>query len=304
MENPATRRLRRLNRVAGLCLGVLGVLLLASQVGVAHKAVTSPYTYVDHVFPIFRDQCSRCHVAGGVAPMSLMTFEEATPWVEAIRVELVGAHWPTWHAAEPYVKDAHDRLRPRDLDIVLTWALGGTPRGPLEKKPPEITLKNDWALGPPDLALQMPSPFTLPADVLEDTRDFVLPTKTTRERVVVAVDLLPGTPAMVRDALIYVKPAGTAAPDRAREIAPGSTLMVWVPGRDAAAIGATRAVVRLPAGADVVLRIHYKRTWKYEGSPMTDRSTAGLYFKDGPLSSSGLASLRVLERRSLAAGYE
>ena len=34
----------------------------------------------------------------------------------------------------------------------------------------------------------------------------------------------------------------------------------------------------LPAGADIVLKIHYKKTWKYEGETMTDRSAVGLYF--------------------------
>ena len=43
--------------------------------GEAHKAITSKYTYNDDVFPILRDKCARCHVAGGVAPMSLMTYD-------------------------------------------------------------------------------------------------------------------------------------------------------------------------------------------------------------------------------------
>src|SRR5262245_63707145 len=120
--------------------------------GEAHKAITSKYTYNDDVFPILRDRCARCHVAGGVAPMSLMTYEEAFPWAESIRAELIAAHMPPWHADEGFgeVKQAHT-LSPQELDVILTWASGGNPRGALDQKLPTVTLKNDWSLGAPDL---------------------------------------------------------------------------------------------------------------------------------------------------------
>src|SRR3954466_14727729 len=34
----------------------------------------------------------------------------------------------------------------------------------------------------------------------------------------------------------------------------------------------------LPAGAELVARIRYKKTWSYEGKAMADRSTIGIYF--------------------------
>src|SRR5688572_2851372 len=130
----------------------------ALEVGEAHKAITSKYTYNDDVFPILKERCSRCHVPGGVAPMSLMTYEEAFPWAESIRAELIAAHMPPWHADEAFgeVKQAHT-LTPQELDVILTWASGGNPRGALDQTLPPVALKNEWALGAPDLALPMPS---------------------------------------------------------------------------------------------------------------------------------------------------
>ena len=64
--------------------------------GRAHKPITSPFTYNDDVFPILRDRCARCHVPDGVAPMSLMTYEDTVPWGESIRVELLAGHMPPW----------------------------------------------------------------------------------------------------------------------------------------------------------------------------------------------------------------
>ena len=81
---------------------VVAGLALAIQPGEAHKAITSKYTYNDDVFPILRDRCASCHVPGGVAPMSLMTYDDAFPWAESIRAELVAAHMPPWNADEGY----------------------------------------------------------------------------------------------------------------------------------------------------------------------------------------------------------
>jgi hypothetical protein len=46
---------------------------------------------------------------------------------------------------------------------------------------------------------------------------------------------------------------------------------VWPEGRG----------VRLPAGASLLVRIHYKKTWLDEGKEIRDRSSVGLYFSKG-----------------------
>ena len=75
---------------------VILTLVVAGGHPEAHKPITSPYTYNEDVFPIVRDRCGRCHVAGGVAPMSLMTAKDAVPWGESIRTELIAGHMPPW----------------------------------------------------------------------------------------------------------------------------------------------------------------------------------------------------------------
>jgi hypothetical protein len=242
--------------------------------GEAHKAITSKYTYNDDVFPILRDRCSRCHVPGGVAPMSLMTYDDAFPWAESIRAELIAAHMPPWNADESFgeVKRAHT-LSAKELDIVLTWATGGNPRGAIDQNLPAVTMKNEWPLGKPDVALPLPAEFTLAADKMEETRDFTIPTGLTEPRWVRAVDLLPGTPSIVRSALVYVK--NQQAP--ASAVAPEPVLARWLPGQDPEPMSEA-AAMRLPANAELGVRIHYKKTWQFEGKPMTDRSTVGIYF--------------------------
>ena len=252
---------------------------MAIQPGEAHKAITSKFTYNDDVFPVLRDRCASCHVPGGVAPMSLMTYDDAFPWAESIRAELVAAHMPPWNAEEGYgeLKRAHT-LTPKELDVILTWATGGNPRGSLDQTLPTVTLNNDWKLGAPDLPLTLPAEFTLAADKMEDWQEFTLPTGTTEARWVRAVDLRPGTPSIVRSATIVVKNA--AAPSGGSTAVPEHVLALWLPGQDPAP--ADGVAFRLPAGAQLGVRIHYKKTWQFEGKALTDRSTVGVYFsRDG-----------------------
>ncbi len=274
-----TMNSKRLLAVSALML--CGV-AMAIVPGEAHKAITSKYTYNDDVFPILRDRCASCHVPGGIAPMSLMTYDDAFPWAESIRAELVAAHMPPWNAEEGYgeIKDAHT-LSPKELDVILTWATGGNPRGALDQKLPTVSLKNEWQLGAPDLALKLPADFTLAADKMEDWAEFTLPVNNTEARWVRAVDLLPGTPSIVRSATILVKdPAAPGVTQgqggAAGAAAPEHVLGLWLPGRDPAP--QEGVALRLPAGAQIGLRIHYKKTWQFEGKAVADRSTVGIYF--------------------------
>ncbi|MGD9905928.1 MAG: hypothetical protein AB7U83_20855 [Vicinamibacterales bacterium] len=230
----------------------------ASTRGEAHKAITSKYTFNDDVFTVFSDHCGRCHVDGGVAPMSLLTYDDAAPWAESLRIELLSEDDPKpWHRL---------RLSAREFDTILVWANGGAPRGDVAKAPPPVALQNRWAEGDPDLALKMPAAFTLAGAERTATHEVVLAAAGAAGKSLRAVDLLPGLPAIVRAAELALKQAdGTLVP-----------LGLWIPGQPEAL--ALKAPLVVPAGVSVVARITYARTWKYEGQDLADASTIGLYF--------------------------
>jgi hypothetical protein len=248
---------------------VLGTLVLFSLQGQAHKPITSKFTYNAEVYPVFLNRCSHCHIAGGVGPMSLVTYEDAFPWAESLRAELLDAGAVPRGEPGDFVKAAHGDVSARELDIVLDWAVGGTPEGDPAKRPAPATLKNAWAGGKPDLVLQPASAFTVPADAMEATHEFVLPTSLDRPREISAVDLLPGAPAVVRESTIAVRVPNAGA----------KKLGTWIPRQVPAAV-ALKPGATLPAGADIIATIHYKKTWKYEGQAISDRSSIGIYFAD------------------------
>ena len=276
--------MRRVGRTGGtggtgrtgrwVALSAIALVVLIVQSASAHKPVTSKYTYTEDVYPIVSRACGACHAPGGVAPMSLLTYDEARPWAESIRLELASGHMPPWFGDPGFaaLRDPH-KLSPRDLDVVLTWVTGGTPRGEISRRAKGSAVRSVWRRGRPHVTAQMPASFTLPAGKAEDTQEFVLETARDRDRFIAAADLLPGNPAIVHDAVIFVR-----TPDGARE----TVLATWLPGSTPVT---SRRRHRFPwrAGEQLGVRIHYKKTWKFENKPASDRSTVGLYLTNAPV---------------------
>src|SRR5262249_40753506 len=199
---------RAMTRVAILLSAAVAIVAVAALD--AHKPITSKYTFWEDVYPIVKDHCDGCHVAGGVAPMSLMTYEDARPWAESIRLELTSGHMPPWYG-DPGVaplRDVH-KLSPRELDVVLTWVTGGTPPGPTPKAPVSAA-RRTWQKGRPDLAMPLPAVVTLPADRNDETREFVLREDNDRDRAIAFADVLPSNPAIVHDAMVFSRRPGTS----------------------------------------------------------------------------------------------
>jgi hypothetical protein len=277
-----------------IALAVAAVLVTAGvRTVAAHKPVTSSYDYDRDVFPLLRDNCGSCHVEGGAAPMSLMTYKEAVPWAESIRDELTTGRMPPWpiDPRSPAVKGMHP-ISAHDVDAIVTWAAGGTPRdwsGDFNKQLPKVTLRNQWKLGPPDLVVSMESEYTLGANAVEETKDFSIPSGITEVKWVRAADLLPETPTMVRDAIISVDD--------------GPTLVLWQPGSDPVA-APSGAAFRLAPSAKLHLQIHYKKHYDQERDALSDKSSIGLYLTDPPASGRELQSVSTREKAASAGGVQ
>jgi hypothetical protein len=295
-RRPAPARRTWIRRVAtgvleagGLLAAALMLVTIASEPARAHKPVTSKYTYNADVFPIFRDRCGRCHVTDGPAPMSLLNYKDAVPWAESIREEIVGEKMPPWYVdpGSPAIKGGHT-ISSKEIDTIVTWATGGTPEGDVANRPEPILPAQEWPAGRPDLVVSMPAEYTMPADVQEETHEFMVPTGFASSRWVTLADLMPGTPAIVRDATIAVDN--------------GPVLAAWVPG-DRPERAPTRAAFAVPARARLQLRIHYKKPWQDERKPRTDRSAVGLYFADDAAPPTAVDAV-LLDAPAVAAGHE
>ena len=266
-----------------IALAALGLMLTSTSTTVdAHKAKTSPYSYNVDIFPLLRDNCGRCHVDGGPAPMSLMTYDKdggAVAWAESIREMLLAGAMPPWYAdpTGPAVRNSHT-LTPRELDKIITWATGGTPHGNLAIQLPTVAPRKDWAAGKPDAELPMPQPYTMAPGVMQASADLTVPTNFTEAKWVKAADLMPGISSMVRRAYISVDG--------------GPVLAVWEPGDDAVD-PPSGAAFKLAPGAKLHLKVDYKKSWQDEQKSLVDKSIVGLYFTEEPLSGKSIESTTI-----------
>ena len=253
--------------VAGGTLAAVGWL---SAGAFAHKPITSPFTFYEDVLPITAAQCGACHSPDGVAPMSLLSHESAVPWGESMRLELVAGHMPPWTAAAPpgRFRDAR-RLSARELNVLLTWAAGGTPPGDSPKTVEPIA-PAPWPLGTPHETLALPK-IDLPADVARTTKEWVLSVQAFAGRRLAGVDLRPGLTSVVRSARIGIRRTG-GANDAGEKV-----VGLWVPADQPALLPAGAAWTIEP-GTELVVRVSYRKRWDREREAASDQSTIGLYF--------------------------
>ena len=278
-----------MRRHTGALIGLAAIVVtvLAGSLTSGHTAIASRFTYNEHLFPIFERQCGSCHVEGGVAPMSLLTYQEAFPWTQSIREEVLGLRMPPWKAEDGFGDFANGHVLPaHEMDMILEWSSGGYPQGPRDQTPAAAVLTADWTLGVPTVELTWSEPFEIDAATSETVRYFVLPTDLGGDRWVTGVDVIPGSQAVVRHVSVYVDTTGQAraadAADAGAGFAAGfeneQPIAVWWPGQRAVKLDAVGYA--LPSGADVVARVLYKKTWITEGQAFTDQTRVGLHLTE------------------------
>jgi hypothetical protein len=145
-------------------------------------------------------------------------------------------------------------------------------------------------LGKPDLILEMPVGFDLPASGPDVYRNFVIPTGLTEDKWVRAVEFRPSARKVVHHALYAYVAGGALAKQNGADGRPGfggmGTVGV-VPGQAGGSLGGWAVgntpvflpdglALPLPKGSDFVLQMHFHLTGKAE----TEKSTVGIYFAD------------------------
>ena len=234
----------------------------------AHKPTKTRFTYHKDVLPIFEARCGSCHREGGVAPMSLLRYQETFPWAVSIKNRVLSLSMPPWFADERYGAFRHSSsLTAGEVDTIVDWCLGGTPEGEPGGAPANVERPESE----PEMMLELPEAFVLDAGSTEAIHEARLETGLRRDRFLKSIEFRPERPNVVRSALLFVVPKGSK---------PGAPVASWVAGEEAEVWPEGRGM-RLPAGASLHVRIHYKKTWLDEGKEIRDRSAVALYFSNG-----------------------
>ena len=180
----------------------------------AKKQQAAAVTFTKDVAPIIFNKCATCHRPGEVAPMSLTSYQEVRPWCKAIREEVIERTMPPWYA-DPHtstLKFANDRrLSQKEIDTISAWVDAGAPKGDDKDLPPLPKFTPGWTFGEPDLIIEMPVDYEVPAEGEIPMQNFYVPVPFNEERWVEKVELRPGNPAVVHHSIANVVnlPAGT-----------------------------------------------------------------------------------------------
>src|SRR5262245_51409496 len=83
--------------LAVLLVAVATVTAVGAQQSSTQTARPQPVTFTKDVAPILQRNCQQCHRPGSVAPMSLLTYQDARPWARSIKQKVVAREMPPWH---------------------------------------------------------------------------------------------------------------------------------------------------------------------------------------------------------------
>ena len=293
----------------------LVALTVTGLVGAAVSAqAQSTPTFSKDVAPVLYKNCTNCHRAGEIGPMSLISYKDARPWAKSIAVRVSNGTMPPWHADPSHGTFLNDRsLSPADKDLLVAWANGGAPEGNPADLPMAPKYVDGWQMGKPDAVFTMQEDYPVPAAGTIDYKFFEVPTNFTEDQWVQAVEVRPGARAVVHHVIVFMRgeqteprqapqpgaprptppfafgqgmrrPADAPKPDRApveddraptRD--PGAWLTGYAPGQSVR-IYEPGTALKMPKGAVLTVAMHYT----VNGKDTTDRTRVGVKFASEP----------------------
>jgi mono/diheme cytochrome c family protein len=268
----------------------LGVAVLATARVAAGPAdsgssrISAP-TFSKDIAPVVFNKCAECHRPGAMAPMSLMTYEDARPWAKAIKHKVTRREMPPWGADPKVGTFANDpSLTQAEIDLIAAWADAGAPEGNKADLPPAPQFTEGWSIGKPDHVFTMLQPFTVPADGTVPYYYVTIPTNLKEDIWIRGVELKPTDRRVVHHIIsdlvegngLPVDPTPKLTRDRTRKEV-GGGLGGLVPGR-LYGLYEEGVARKIPAGADIVLQMHYTTI----GEVVTDQTQIGVVLAKEP----------------------
>ena len=161
-------------------------------------------TFYKNALPILQARCQECHRPGEAAPFSLMTYKDARPWAKAIRTAVATKKMPPWFANPAHGKFSNDRSMPQsEIDTLTQWVDQGAKEGSVKDAPKPAEFASGWAIGQPDLVVEMPQAVTIPAKGTVEYSWIVVPTKLAEDRWIDSVEVRPGARDQVHHIVLY-----------------------------------------------------------------------------------------------------
>jgi mono/diheme cytochrome c family protein len=273
------------------------VLVSSGQPASQNKNAAAPPSFYRDILPILQDHCQSCHRRGEVAPMPLVTYEQARLWAGPMAHAVGMKMMPPWFADPRFGRFADDpSLTEQQIAAIVSWAAAGAPAGDVHDAPAPHDWTEGWNIAPPDQVVKMPKPVRIPADGEVEYTYEIAPMHLTEDRWVQMSEFRPSSAAHVHHAVVYIRPpdsqwlrhapvgvpftASTLSDPEERRQAHETTsdlLLVYAPGSspDRWPEGMAKFV---PAGSDLVFQMHYTTN----GTADQDQTSIGIVFSKIP----------------------
>ena len=286
-------------------------------------AQNAPPTFSKDVAPIFMKDCVSCHREGEMAPMALTTYADARPWARAIKRKVASREMPPWFADPAHGTFRNDRaLSQKEIDTIVAWVDANAPQGNPADMPPPPPRADGWnhpSGRPPDVIVEMPIEFEIPAEGQTESNGeettFYVPVPFTEDKFIEASEVRPGNRTAVHHAIVQRAghSAGTAdqragqsrgqdhrradrgrPPRRHRRTSAPSARSARRKTSFARAAapgsapgppgGSSSSIAKASASGSrparaIMFGMHYQAT----GKPEKDRTKIGLWFQKGPM---------------------
>jgi tetratricopeptide (TPR) repeat protein/mono/diheme cytochrome c family protein len=268
--------------------------LLAAALNCAAATVPAPApTFYRDIAPIIYQNCSTCHRPGESGPFSLLNYDDAKRHASQIAALTKSRFMPPWLPQAGYGEfDEERRLTDKQIQLIQQWVKAGSPAGRIADALPAPKFNSEWALGPPDMVLNVAQPYHVASDGPEIFWNFVIPVPVTTTRWVKAMEVRPGNQRVFHHANVILDRSGSALRKEPKPGAgfPGMDLTIeedtfdpdghflaWKPGSQPI-VEPDGLAWRVEPGTDLVLNVHIRRSGKEE----TVSPAIGLYFTDHP----------------------
>jgi hypothetical protein len=259
--------------------------VFATPLAISFMGMGAPVTFNHDIAPIIYHNCSVCHRPGEAAPFPLLSYADVRKKAKTI-LDATDSHlMPPWKA-EPASFPYRNERRLTEAQIVLmrAWVTGGMEEGSGEAPAPPA-FGSGWALGEPDLIVEMPAAYHIPADGPDIYRNIAVPLALNEDKWVTAIDMKPSAPAAVHHVLYFADPNGKVH-EKTQGSEPGFNGMrpsASIP-LGGFALGAQPGkfpdgfAMKVPKGSDFVVQYHFHPT----GKPEAEKSRVGFYFAKEP----------------------
>src|SRR4029077_14492106 len=141
---------------------------------------------------------------------SLISYADARPWAKSIRERVAARSMPPWFADPHYGTFRNDRtLSEKDVETIVSWVNTGAAQGNPADMPALPDLAQGWQIGTPDVVIEMPVDFQIPASGTINYKSYNVPTLFKEDMWVVAAEVRVQDRARVHPAVVpIVEPEG------------------------------------------------------------------------------------------------